>query len=295
MSLRIAALSVALVCTQVVVAHSTSTAIPEISTNATASSSSWSILPRAKCGWSTYCLLDDATCSDNESCSCETNECEPQDSPTTGTADSILDGVGSIIDSVTSVLAPVVSSTAAPDSTGTTVTSDPQGSTGTAVDPRSTVSVSAYDSTDCTGDAVFNQAFDDSQGECQSLTLQGTTVYGQVFCQDGQPQFNQCGSDSACLTCTSVPLMSSGVCGTGLGVYSSAKAVCQDGSGTTTATTTTQAAVSSDIPGWTDMADQLAQQAQQAIPKTGAAAAVSVSTGLVGIAAAGATLVTLML
>lgn len=85
MSLRIAALaalSVALACIQVVVAHPTSPAtsnnLPEISTNATASSASpsWSIQPRVKCGWSLSCVLDDATCVDNASCSCETNLCE---------------------------------------------------------------------------------------------------------------------------------------------------------------------------------------------------------------------------
>ena len=135
-----------------------------------------------------------------------------------------------------------------------------------------TVNVQAYNSADCTGNAVFSQDFDNSQSACQSLTLQGNKVYGQVYCQSGQPVFNSC-VDSACSTCQSVPLMSSGNCGTGLGVYGSAKAVCpSDGGSSSSSTTTTTTA---------------------AIPNSAAAA--SVSTGLVGVAAAGAALVTLML
>ena len=80
------------------------------------------------------------------------------------------------------------------------------------VDP-STVTVTAYDSTDCTGDAVLTIDLENSQDACHSITIQDTTKYGHVYCQDGQPTFYSC-EDSDCITCENVPLESSGVCGT---------------------------------------------------------------------------------
>lgn len=83
-----------------------------------------------------------------------------------------------------------------------------------------TVDVTAYDTDDCTGEPVSgwsNRAFEDSPDACQSLVLpDGTTEYGHVYCQDGEPFFNSC-SDPDCTLdwCTGPePLMPSGVCGT---------------------------------------------------------------------------------
>ena len=91
----------------------------------------------------------------------------------------------------------------------------------------STVSVTAYASPDRSGDAVFSADLENSQVACQSIALQDgvTTIYGRVYCQDGQPTFSQC-DDSDCTVCTpAVPLEPSGQCGEAWDYFASATGV----------------------------------------------------------------------
>ncbi|KNC81433.1 hypothetical protein SARC_06249 [Sphaeroforma arctica JP610] len=89
--------------------------------------------------------------------------------------------------------------------------------------------VNVYGFSDFSCDSVeYTDTFD---GSCSQRTYDNRIVYGQAGCINDDPFFKLC-TDSGCTACEDVNLVGNDQCGTGFGVYNSARATCNAASST---------------------------------------------------------------
>lgn len=91
----------------------------------------------------------------------------------------------------------------------------------------SEVTIAGYTTAECQGTPALQQTFSGGPDVCQSFTYEGATIYGKVYCDNGQPSATFCGTDSTCVDCTTnLAAAGNNVCGDGYNVFTSAKSAC---------------------------------------------------------------------